>query len=317
MIVDVHAHYFPARYFELLGRPVRLPPSAVLGTQNIQERLEILDTLGIDVQLLSIGNGQPYLPSARAGRDATLMLNDSLIELCNQYPGRFRVLASLPLPHAEASLAEIDRLSSIDTVVGFTFGCSVGDRQLDDEIFAPIYGELDDRGAVVLLHPVAGLTGTWLGDYNLAWLVGAPVEDTVAALRLVLSGTTRRHPGVRFVVPHLGGTVPFLVARMARISRRPDLADELRRLYFDTVSGSTASLRCACAALGPDRLLFGTDYPYCDVEEFTCHLRYLSDAGLDQRLVDRIAGQLAADLFGLGPSRAPAAGEPDRAPSGR
>lgn len=300
MIVDIHAHYFPPEYFRLIGRELTVPPSAALGRQNLSERLHLLDLTGIDVQVLSIGNAQPYLESKERALEAARLLNDSLVELCTSHPGRFRTFASLPLPYVEESLAEIQRTAAADAVVGFTMGCSVADLTLDDEAFAPVFAELGKRRSCVLLHPTGRALGASTVQHNLPWLLGAPMEDTEAAIRLVLSGTLERHPGLRVIVPHLGGSVPFLSARIARVSRRPEVLDGFRALYFDTVSGSTAALRCACETVGSDRLLFGTDYPYCDTEEFRAHLAYLSDAGLPAGDVRRIAGDRAADLLGLG-----------------
>jgi 6-methylsalicylate decarboxylase len=305
VIVDVHAHYFPPAYFEHIERPLVVPPSAVLGHQSLSERLELLDRTGIDLQVLSIGQAQPYLASPEGACDAARMLNDALAELCTAHPRRFRAFASLPLPHVEESLREIERAAHIDAVVGYTLGCSVADRPLDDEIFAPVFEELGRRQSCVLLHPIGrapagGPSGAAPGAHNLTWLVGAPMEDTEAALRLVLSGVTERHPGLRIIVPHLGGSIPFLLDRLARVSRRPTMVQDIRALYFDTVSGSRPSLRCACETVGSDRLLFGTDYPYCDPAEFDAHLSYLSDVGLAEDDVRRIAGQRAVELLGLG-----------------
>src|SRR5258708_10518578 len=63
MIIDVHAHYYPRAYVELIGRPeLPLAVSAALGHQGIDERLALLDRAAIDTQVLSISQAQPYLP---------------------------------------------------------------------------------------------------------------------------------------------------------------------------------------------------------------------------------------------------------------
>jgi hypothetical protein len=47
MIIDVHAHYYPQRYLELIGRP-DLPPvaAAALARQSIGERLAVRGASG-------------------------------------------------------------------------------------------------------------------------------------------------------------------------------------------------------------------------------------------------------------------------------
>jgi len=300
VIIDVHAHYYPPRYLELIGRP-GLPPvaAAALAGQSIGERLALLDKAGIDMQVLSVSQAQPYLPDPAAAAEAARVGNDLFAELCAEQPGRFLTFAALPLPHPDQSLAEIARVADLPAVVGFTIGCSVAGHQLDDPVLGPVLAELDRRRAIVFLHPV-GQEGTpWLAGHNLAWLVGAPFEDTAAALRLILAGLPGRYPGLKFIVPHLGGTIPFLAARVTRKSA-DEVIGGLRGMYYDTVSGSPEALASACRILGAERMLFGTDYPYCDEPQFRHHLSYLGDAGLDDSDVGRITGGTAAALLGLG-----------------
>ena len=297
MIIDVHAHYYPRRYLELIGRP-GLPPAAAaaLGGQDISERLALLDQADIDIQVLSVSQAQPYLPDPRAAAEAAGVANDEYIALCDAHRGRFLTFAALPLPHVDQSLAEIGRVAAIDPVVGFTMGCSVVSRQLDDPLFEPVFAELDRRSAVIFLHPVGQEDTPWLAGRNLAWLIGAPFEDTAAALRLVLSGVPARFPRLKFIVPHLGGTLPFLLARISRKSA-DEVSGGLRTMYYDTVHGSAEALVSASRVYGPGRLLFGTDYPYCDEPQFRHHLSYLSEAGLGTGELDQVTGGTAAALL--------------------
>ncbi|MGH9088603.1 MAG: amidohydrolase family protein [Acidimicrobiales bacterium] len=297
MIVDVHAHYYPTAYLERIGRP-ELPPvgSAPLRDHSVDERLELLDRSGIDIQVLSVSQAQPYLPNATDAADAAKLGNDLYVDLCQACPGRFFTLAALPLPHVDESLAEIDRVWDDQHVVGVTIGCTVNDVHLDDPALEPVYAELGHRRASVLLHPRGERCVVDGGDYNLNWLVGAPFEDTIAALRLAMSGVADRHPDIQFIIPHLGGTMPFILARVLRMTGGRG-GEALHRMYYDTVSGSVEGLKCACDYWGPERLLFGTDYPYSDVGEFERRLTYLDDAGIDDSQLEQIRGTRAMELL--------------------
>jgi predicted TIM-barrel fold metal-dependent hydrolase len=227
--------------------------------------------------------------------------NDLFAEFVGRHPERFRVFAALPLPHADRTHAEIERLRGVEHIVGFTIGCSVGQVQLDDPMLDPVLAHLDEVRAVVFLHPVGQEDTIWLAGHNVPWMVGAPFEDTVAALRLVLAAVPWRYPKIRFIVPHLGGTLPFLLTRVGRKRQGDvDVAAGLRTMFYDTVSGSISALKCACAEIDAHRLLFGTDYPYCDKAEFEHHLTYLDEAGLDDDTLQAIRGRTAAKLLGLG-----------------
>jgi 6-methylsalicylate decarboxylase len=303
MIIDVHAHYYPPRYLALIGRPGLPPAAAALGGQSIGERLALLDRTGISAQVLSVSQAQPYLPDPGRAAEAAKVGNDLYAELCAVHPGRFLAFAALPLPHVDQSLAEIARAASMPAVAGFTIGCSVPGHQLDDPALEPVFAELDQRRSVIFLHPVGQEDTPWLAGHDLAWLVGAPFEDTAAALRLVLAGVPDRYPNLRFIVPHLGGTIPFLLARVTRKSTQQITAG-LRGMYYDTVSGSAEALTSACRAFGAGRLLFGTDYPYCDEPQFRRHLSYLTDAGLDTAQLAQVTGATAAALLGIGAAAA-------------
>jgi 6-methylsalicylate decarboxylase len=303
VIIDVHAHYYSKRYLELIGRPELPPAAAALAGQSLAERLALLDKAGIGTQVLSVSQAQPYLPDAAAAAEAAKVANEEYAGLCDTHRGRFLTFATLPLPHVDQTLDEISRAGAIDPVVGFTIGCSVAGRQLDDPAFEPVFAELNRRGAVVFLHPVGQEDTPWLAGHNLAWLVGAPFEDTTAALRLILAGFPSRFPSLKFIVPHLGGTIPFLLARISR--RNPDeILGGLRTMYYDTVSKSPEALASASRVYGAGRLLFGTDYPYCDEPQFHHHLSYLSEAGLAAHELDEITGSTAASLLKIGDTAA-------------
>src|SRR5262249_59785540 len=148
-----------------------------------------------------------------AGRSARLA-NDIYANTTRGYEGRFAAFACLPLPHVVASLAELERCLDTLGMVGVTIGCSVAGRALDDPALEPVYAELNRRGTVLFLHPVGAGVLPEIDPLGLAWMVGAPFEDTLAALRLLMSGVTSRYPRIQVIVPHLGGTLPFLLERV-------------------------------------------------------------------------------------------------------
>ncbi|HEY7062798.1 MAG TPA: amidohydrolase family protein [Chloroflexota bacterium] len=276
MRIDVHAHYWADEYIALmrrLGRRTSQVERSPAGRLPLDERVGLLDAVGIDMQVLSVAQNQPYLASQDDAVAAARLANDLYADASQTYPRRFAAFATLPLPHVDATLAEIER--SLDTLgmVGVTIGCSVAGRGLDAPLLEPVFAELDRRGSVVFLHPVG--SGVLEGELTtgLAWIMGAPIEDTVATFRLVVSGVTTRFPRVQFIVPHLGGILPFVLDRVEntvatqRASGTPvpfegPVVDQLRKLWFDIVSGQPAALRCACELWGAQRLMLGTDFPY-------------------------------------------------------
>ena len=104
---------------------------------------------------------------------------------------------------------------------------------------------------------------------------------------------------MRVIVPHLGGTLPFLIDRLTRKGGTATI-EELRSFYYDTVSGSLDALNCTRHAFGTDRLLFGTDNQICDAREFERHLTYLDDATMSESELDSVRGRRAGELLGIG-----------------
>jgi 6-methylsalicylate decarboxylase len=315
MRVDVHAHYFPSDYVECLGRLGYTDAREAMlraggAGATLDGRIALLDRVGVDVQVLSVAAAMPHLPREEDAIEAARVANDCFAAACAQYAGRLAAFACVPLPHVDAALAEAARGLDELGMVGVTVGCSVAGRQLDDPAFEPFYAELDRRGAVLFLHPVGVGCGPASLDYGMRWMIGAPVEDAIAVLRLTLSGLTTRFSRMRIIVPHLGGFLPFLLQRLDDEAGREAHAgvgpaveglpsEHVRRLWFDTVNCLPAALRCACEAFGADRILLGTDYPYLAGPRFEHAVRYVEEAGLAPADAAAIAGGNAAALLGL------------------
>ena len=104
-------------------------------------------------------------------------------------------------------------------------------------------------------------------------------------------------------MPHLGGTLPFLVHRLDhqrdRFMHDDGLPSELvKRFWYDSVNGHAAALRCAIDTFGIGQIVFGTDYPFWNGPAHQHASEYLDHAGLTAAQVDAISEANARDLFG-------------------
>lgn len=294
MRIDVHAHHFAPEYVECVARikgsPPPQPPAASL---PLAERVDLLKEAGVDLQVLSLGPTMPHFPKQEDAVTAARIANDAYAAITQEFDGRFAAFGALPLPHVEAAIAETNRCLDDLRMVGVTVGCSAGETPLDDPSFEPLWQELNRRQAVLFLHPIFRGTDLFLRDYDLIAMVGACIEDTQAALRLALSGVTQRYPDMRVIVPHFGGTIPFLWARIERRKK----TELLRSFYWDTANGYGPALTCACQTLGADRLMLGTDFPY--ITPFRFGLDYIREAGLSAEDTETILDKTAAKLLRL------------------
>src|SRR5216117_955178 len=253
MIVDIHAHYFPKQYNDLLlriggrslpeaARPITARPMRQDDSTGIPTRLQQMEEAEVQLQVLSPAASPPYAEKQADAVAAARLMNDSYADLARKYPGRFNAVVSLPLPHIDASLREMERGLDQLGMLGVSMTCSCFDRSTAEAEFEPLYAEMNRRRTVLNYHPIQnGICSPFLNDYGYTVVVGASLEDTMIALHLIARRMPSRFPDIKYVVPHLGGIIPMLLQRLDNQAPRqyPDLPEPpsvtARRFYYDTV----------------------------------------------------------------------------------
>jgi aminocarboxymuconate-semialdehyde decarboxylase len=311
--IDVHAHAFSAAYIDLLeelGAPgdVVAPTRMVAATSpaaDLRNRIAHMDEGFVERAVLSMSAATPYFNDPAAALRAARFLNDEHAELCRTHAGRFSFFATLPLPHVDAALDELDRAVGELGAAGVTLSTTIQGRPLTDASFAEVFAELDRRAAVVFLHP-PGLScaSPLIRESGLAWSVGNPLESAVCALQLLEAGFPRRFPRLNIIVPHLGGFLPFLRYRLDKAAARKFTygdppSEQMRKFYYDSVNGEPEALTLAVHTFGSDRILWGSDYPYWRGEAFRHAVDYLALTGLPVNDLKRIRYDNAAALLAL------------------
>ena len=312
MRLDVHAHYFSKDYLALLERigtdPATLEPGHRLlhptREADFAERFAAMDRARVDKQILSVSGVAPYSTEEKHAIEAARFANNLYAGLAREYPARFAAFAAMPLPHIGASVAEVVRCLDELDMWGVTITTSILGMSLADPHFDPIYAELDRRGAVLFMHPAGLACGSApLIASGLGWPLGAPFEDTMAMLELFQSGFGQRFPRIRTIIPHLGGTLPFLMQRLDHMAQRfmpgKGVPSELvKNFWYDTVNGYPPSLRLAIETYGIDRIVFGTDWPFWKGEAHQLAADFLDQTGLTNEQIAAIDSGNARALFG-------------------
>nr|MDQ3830614.1 amidohydrolase [Candidatus Tectomicrobia bacterium] len=197
MIVDVHAHYFPQAYTDLLlrlggrslpeaARPLTARPLRRDDPSALLTRLQQMDEAGVRMQVLSPAASPPYAEKEADAVEAARLINDSYAELVAQYPGRLAAFVSLPLPHIDAALREMERGLDELGMLGVSMTCSCFDRSTAEAEFEPLYEEMNRRGAVLNYHPIQnGICSPMINDYRFTVSVGASLEDSAIVLHLI------------------------------------------------------------------------------------------------------------------------------------
>jgi predicted TIM-barrel fold metal-dependent hydrolase len=313
MRIDVHAHYWTNEYLDQLVDLGRADAGQARGLgagggAQLEARLRLMDRAGVEMQVLSASPQLPYGGERDKAAKVARFVNDQYSELIESHPDRFRAFAALPMPHIEESLVEMGRALDELRMAGVVMNTSVLGRALVEPDFAPIFAELDRRGAVLYLHPAGNSAcSPLIADYHLTWMVGAPVEDTISIMHLITSGVPTRYPNVKILNSHLGGALPMLLARAddqysweaPDTPQRPSVS--ARRMWYDTVGhGHVPALRCAIDSFGADRLILGTDFPYENGDMFVRAVDYINDPEIDAGAARAILEQNASALLAVG-----------------
>jgi len=150
---------------------------------------------------------------------------------------------------------------------------SYGTSFLGDPVFDPILAALDARDAVVFVHPNSHPSSLSLGMNLPTFLVEFPLATTRVAANLIFSGALERFSRIKFILAHFGGTIPYLAWRLSmapliderfKAFTQQRVAELVRLFYFESAQAAGPAVVVALAqAADPQRLLFGTDWPYC------------------------------------------------------
>ncbi|MFE7132325.1 amidohydrolase family protein [Streptomyces sp. NPDC057638] len=294
MATDIHAHVWTDDYLDLLqgfgktDTDTQRGLGAGASDAEMEARFALMDQAGIPRQVISVPPQSPHFADEGHAVRAARAANDLYAEVVRRWPDRFRAFAALPFPHVDAVLAELARCLDELGMVGAATTTSILGRTIADPVFAPVLDELDRRGSVLYIHPAGvGAESALIADHHLTWMIGAPIEDTVSVMHLILAGIPSRYPRLRIVNSHLGGALPMVLARADHqygweapdTPEKPSVA--ARRMWYDTVGhGHVPALIAAVESLGADRLLLGTDFPYQAGEQFLDASGYIRHSGL-------------------------------------
>ncbi|WKU43293.1 amidohydrolase family protein [Streptomyces sp. VNUA116] len=313
MAIDVHAHIWTDAYLDLVQAYGKTDTATQRGLgagtsdADIEARFALMDEAGIAQQVLSVAPQSPHFTDRDHAVRAARTANDLYAEVVRRWPDRFRAFAALPFPHTDAALEELRRALDDLGMVGACTTTSVLGRSVADPAFEPVFEELDRRGSVLHVHPAGtGAESPLIAGHRLTWSIGAPVEDTVAAMHLVLAGVPSRLPRMKIVLSHLGGALPMVLSRADRqyAWEAPDIPEKpsaaARRMWYDTVGhGHVPALWAAVESLGADRLLLGTDFPYQAGGEFLAATGYIRHSGLPE---EQVAAILDGNVAGVIPA---------------
>jgi aminocarboxymuconate-semialdehyde decarboxylase len=293
---------------EFGGNAVR---SVVNEFVDVDGILAAQDAAGIDrvvlcpwVQLLS------YDVEPDEGLRRCRLQNDALAGLAREHPERLSALGTVPLQDPELVARELTAVMAAGALRGVEVAASVRGEYLGDDRFEPFWDAAEASGALVFIHPTAGGLGVSALTQHYLWnTVGNPLETTIAAAHMLMTGVLERHPSLRVLLAHGGGALLALRGRLrhahgfqpqARSRLGEPVEDSIKRFHYDTITHDATLLRALVDYVGPERVVLGSDYPF-DMGDLrpAASVRAL---GLPVAEEAAILGGNAARLVGLEPT---------------
>ena len=287
MVIDLHAHVVLEESFGAAGKYgpelssgeklqefrvgdyiMRVPYRGSI-FMDAQKRIEAMDELGVDLQLLSPNplsffghiNAEEALEFARAS-------NDAMVKHIDPFNNRLLGAASVPLQDPELACEEVERavtdLGLIAAYIGTDYGFSLDDPKLD-----MFYQTVVNLDIPLLIHPatnngIRGAVDERLSRFGLDLILGYAYEETIAVASLVLGGVMQRHPKLDVCVSHGGGAIAFLKQRFESMATflgaESTFAEDLKLLWFDSHLEEGPAHDLVVSTVGSDRMVFGTNF---------------------------------------------------------
>ncbi|MBI4194744.1 MAG: amidohydrolase [Betaproteobacteria bacterium] len=291
-VTDVHAHWFPPEWIALLeeegpangarmGKNTRdwttitLPGVALVSSFppdmiDLETMIRAMDDAQIDVRVFSLTNPMVYWAPPEFGVRLSRAFNDACAAAHRKYPKRFLGTITLPMQAPERAVEELERASRLPGMCAAYMAMHVNGHNPDDKAFWPVYEKCEALGLPLCLHPVNPCCIERMRNYHLRNLIGNPHEAAIAAASLIFGGVLDAFPKLHVVLPHAGGSFPWLIGRYDNgVATRHELkhmrqpaSAYLRRFYYDTISHSPQIMRFLMEMVGADRIVVGSDYNF-------------------------------------------------------
>lgn len=292
--IDIYTHFLPPRYgSEIIRRATRTHPDVpnmdmlmrmFPNLCEFETRLTHMDRYETSLQVLTPLPipADLFVNDVATASALVRVANDTMAEAVSKRPDRFVGVALLCFADMDEAAKELERAVKQLGFKGAMLFTNISGAPIDTPALFPVYETAQRLDVPLWIHPISWNYYDWVRDYLIWQIFGWPVDTTLAMARLVYGGVLEKFPKLKFITHHAGGTTPYLIGRvidtydqneeLTRLSQ-PGFAappptakkpiDYYRMFYGDTaLSGIPSAMSCAYEMFGPERLAFGSDYPF-------------------------------------------------------
>jgi 4-oxalmesaconate hydratase len=283
MIIDCHGHYTTAptphneyreaqlAHFRDSSQPA--PAAAEISDEQIRESIEtnqlkLLQERGADLTVFSprASAMAHHLGDAAVSEDWSRRCNDLIARVCELFPDNFIGVCQLPQSPGVPITNSIAELERCVNELGFV-GCNLNpdpsgghwtSRPLTDKSWYPFYEKMVELDVPAMIH----VSSTCNENFHAtgAHYINA---DTTAFMQFVQGDLFTEFPGLRFIIPHGGGAVPYHWGRyrgLADMLQQPPLVEHvMKNVYFDTCVYHQPGIDLLFEVIDIDNILFGSE----------------------------------------------------------
>ena len=280
--IDIHAHITPEGYVNAYRSGGTWHGLAAGDVSNVQynprttwtpqERIADMNSLGVDVQVLSTNAFfYHYDKDASVVSSMDRECNDYVAQLVKDYPDRFAGFANLPMQDVSAAVTELERSMAMG-LKGAMIGDQVNGKTFDEPEFMPLWKAAEASGAVMLIHQGGNtIVSPRSNQYHLPNTIGNLADRAVTFASFVFGGVMDACPDLKVCLCHGGGYTCYGIGRMdrgwqvrreARVHINQPPSKYLDKFYYDCLTHSEEALRYLIDSVGIDKVVFGTDWPF-------------------------------------------------------
>ena len=327
MRIDFHTHHYPLAYLDEIERhpsdACRVTRDAsgrrlvhyagdfnivAEGHIDLETRLAEMERTRVDMGVLTLTTPGVHVEERARGIHLAQIVNDSFAAVQKQYPHKFCPLATLPLQDPPAAVDELERAVTKLGLRGAMLFANVNGRPIHHQEYWPLYETAARLDVPLMIHPTSPPGVEAYQEYRTTALVGFLVDTTLSITLLMFEGVLEKFPTIKFVLGHLGGTLPYIAERIDRgyeaypevrthIPQKPSFYFK-RNCYYDTVAFEPKALQFAIDFAGADHLVLGSDYPH-QIGNMDKAVRVIEELPITGDMRQAVLGGNAARLLKL------------------
>jgi len=280
--VDFQHHFTSPGWRKALSDANMLPD--VRKSWSVEKDIAEMDGAGCAAAFISTGQAGWRLGELPGAEDIRLAResNEYGAKMQTDYPGRYFLMAALPMPNIDASLKEMAYALDTLKAAGFTLPGSFDGHYIGEPEFDPILQELNRRKTAVYVHPSQPKCCENMIQGLIPNTIEYGTDTTRMLMSLIVSKQAAKYPDIRWIWAHGGGTMPFLIQRIAgdKVANnldKPAPPDSplffIRKYYYDTgAQFNPVGIASLKSVAGMSQIVYGTDFPYGRMAEVNMYL---------------------------------------------